>query len=425
MRVATIGSGYVGLVTGTCLADMGHSVTCVDVLDGKVEKINRGESPIFEENLENLIRKNINENLIATTDLEEAVSNSDVSFICVGTPSKNNGEIDLTYIKDVCKELGGLLRDLDYHLVVVKSSVVPGTTDSVILPLLEKNSGKKAGEFGVCVNPEFLREGKAVNDFMNPDRIVIGEYDKRSGDMLEELYKKFSCPMLRTDLKTAEMIKYASNNFLSMKVSFINEIGNICKRLGIDSYKVAEGMSLDHRISPNFLNSGIGWGGSCFPKDSRSLIQLARNIGYKPILLGSSLGVNESQPLIFLNIARSKIGSFRDKRTAVMGLAFKADTDDMRDSQATPIVNKLIEEGAIVKAYDPRAMNNAREIFGDKIEYASSPTKALEGVGIALILTDWKEFENLNFEVMENKIVIDGRNIVKNREGIDYEGICW
>lgn len=424
MKVATIGTGYVGLVTGACLADMGNEVICVDILPEKVDLINQGKSPIYEEGLQGILKRSAGKNLKATTDLNTAIENSEISFICVGTPSDGDGRIDLQYIKSAAESLGKVLASVDNHTVVVKSTVVPGTTENVVLPILEKNSGKKAGEFGVCMNPEFLREGVAVEDFMKPDRVVIGQYDENSGKKLAELYKGFHCPILRTDLKTAEMIKYASNSFLATKVSFINEIGNICKRLGIDTYTVAEGMSLDHRISPNFLKAGLGWGGSCFPKDIKGLISHAKELGYEPKLLQSALKVNRKQPEILLEMARKKAGSFEGKRVAVLGLAFKAETDDTRESQSFPVIKQLLDEKAKVIAYDPKAEENTKAEFPD-IKYAPSAEEALRDADIALILTDWEEFQNLNYSGMKNKIVIDGRNIVKNRDGIDYTGLFW
>jgi len=424
MKVATIGAGYVGLVTGACLADMGNEVTCVDILQEKVEMINQGKTPIYEEGLQEILERSIGKNLKATTDLNTAIENSEISFICVGTPSDSEGRIDLQYVKSAAESLGKALASVDNHTVVVKSTVVPGTTENVVLPLLEKNSGKKAGEFGVCMNPEFLREGVAVEDFMKPDRVVIGQHDENSGNRLAELYKSFYCPILRTDLKTAEMIKYASNSFLATKVSFINEIGNICKKLGIDTYTVAEGMSLDHRISPSFLKAGLGWGGSCFPKDIKGLISHARELDYEPELLQSALKVNRKQPELLLEMAREKIGSFEGKRVAVLGLAFKAETDDTRESQSFPVIRALLDEKAEVIAYDPKAEENTKTEFPD-IEYAPSAEDALKEADIALILTDWEEFQNLNYSGMKNKIVMDGRNIVKNRNGIDYDGLCW
>lgn len=427
MDISIIGTGYVGLVTGVGLAEKGNRVICMDVTKEKVDIINSGKSPIYEKGLNELLEKNIGKNLVATTDLRNAVLNSDVTFICVGTPSKGDGSLDLSSVKNASKDIGKILSEKDsYHVVVVKSTVLPGTTEETVIPILEENSGKKSIlEFGIAVNPEFLREGIAVKDFLNPDRIIIGSLDERSGKIIEGLYSNFKCPILRTDIKTAEMIKYAANSFLATKISFINEIGNICKKLDINVYEVARGISLDHRISPYFLNAGLGWGGSCFPKDLKALIYEAKKLGYGSFLLNAVFKVNEEQPQRLLDMARKKIGSFKGKKIAVLGMAFKGGTDDTRDSPAFSVIEGLLKEGANVTAYDPKAEDNGEKFFGDRIEYADSAENSLKDSDLALIVTDWKEFEELDFREMKNRIVIDARNIVKNREGIDYEGLCW
>lgn len=422
-----IGTGYVGLVTAAGFAEKGHRVFCVDIVKEKVDLINAGKSPIYEEGLEPIIKKNIGKNLFATTDLRKAVLDSEITFICVGTPSRKDGSLDTSYVEKACEEVGGVLRDKrGYHIVVVKSTVLPGTVDEKVIPLIEKFSGKKAGrDFGVANNPEFLREGVAVEDFMKPDRIVIGAIDERSSKIVESLYAEFNRPIYKTDLKTAEMIKYASNAFLATKISFINEIGNICKEKKIDTYKVAEGMALDHRISSYFLRAGLGWGGSCFPKDVKALIAEAKNVGYEPKLLESVVEVNKKQPERLVSLAKHKIGGLQGKKVAVLGLAFKGETDDVRDSQAFPVIEKLLLEGAKVVAYDPKAEENAKAVLGDKVTYCDSVESALRDADLALILTEWKQFAEIDFSGMKNKVVIDARNILKKREGIDYEGLCW
>ena len=424
-NISVIGAGYVGLITGAGLAEEGHNVVCVDIVKETVDTINSGRSHIYEKGLNRLLGKNMGKRLKATTDFKNAVQDSDISFICVGTPSGNDGSIDLKYIEDVSRNIGEILSKSEkkYHVVVIKSTVVPGTTEEFIIPLLE-SSGKKAGrDFGVVMNPEFLREGIAIEDFFNPDRIVIGSIDTKSGDLVEELYSRLECPVLRTDLKTAEMIKYASNSFLATKLSFINEIGNICKELDIDVDCIAKGIGMDHRISPHFLKAGPGFGGSCLPKDVRALIYRAREAGYNPELLNTVLDINREQPMRLLNIAREKIKGFDKKRVAVLGLAFKPDTDDMRDSPSIPIINELLKENAVVIAYDPKAEKNSRKIFDQGILYSDSAKDALKDADIAIIVTDWAEFSDLDFSGMKQKIVIDGRNIVKDREGIVYEGL--
>lgn len=427
MDISIIGTGYVGLVTGVGLAEKGNRVICMDVIKEKVDIINSGKSPIYEKGLNELLEKNIGKNLVATTDLRNAVLNSDVTFICVGTPSKRDGSLDLSSVKNASKGIGKILSEKDsYHVVVVKSTVLPGTTEETVIPILEENSGKKfISDFGIAANPEFLREGIAVKDFLNPDRIIIGSLDKRSRRIIEQIYSNFKCPILKTDIKTAEMIKYAANSFLATKISFINEIGNMCKKLNINVYEVARGISLDHRVSPYFLNAGLGWGGSCFPKDLKALIYEAKKLGYEPFLLNAVFKVNEEQPQRLLDMAKRKIGSFKGKKIAVLGMAFKGGTDDVRDSPAFPVIEGLLREGANVTVYDPNAEDNAKEFFGDRIEYADSAENSLKDSDLALIVTDWKEFEELDFREMKNRIVIDARNIVKNRRGIDYEGLCW
>jgi UDPglucose 6-dehydrogenase len=425
MKISVIGTGYVGLVTAACFAEIGHEVICFDVVKEKVDMINSGISPIFEDGLDSILKKHIGRNLSAQTDLRKAVISTDLSFICVGTPSKKNGSIDLRYIKEVSAQIGFVLRDKNYHLVVVKSTVIPETTEKIIVPILEKSSKAKAGEnFGICVNPEFLREGKAIFDFLNPDRIVIGEFNSESGDLLYSIYKDFKCPILRTNLKTAEMIKYASNAFLATKISTINEIGNICKKMGIDVYDVADGMGFDSRISRQFLSAGPGFGGSCFPKDISALIAKSKEIGYRPILLESVLNVNKCQPLKAVELARRKLGTLKNRKIGILGLAFKKNTDDVRESPAIPVIRKLLGRKSEVYVYDPKAMENARKIFKDSIKYEASPERIIKKCECIIIITEWDEFRGLDYS---GKRVIDTRYIIekKKRGQIDYEGICW
>jgi UDPglucose 6-dehydrogenase len=427
MNVSVVGTGYVGLITAACFAEKGHKVVCIDVAREKVDLINSGKSPIYERGLEEIIQRNIGKNLVASTDLRKAVLDSDITFICVGTPSNEDGSLDIKFVEGASESIGKALKEKrGYHVVVVKSTVVPGTIDEKVAPILEKHSGKKEGkDFGIASNPEFLREGIAVEDFMKPDRIIIGSTDEQSEKVLDELYSEFNKPIYKSDIRTAEMIKYASNAFLATKISFINEIGNICKEKGIDTYKVAKGMALDHRISPHFLKAGLGWGGSCFPKDIKALIADSRHIGYEPKLLSSVLEVNKKQPDRLVKLAKKKAGGLKNKRVAVLGLAFKGDTDDVRDSQAFPVIEKLLSEGAIVVAYDPQAEENAKKILKDRISYCASAKGALSGAHIALILTDWPEFHEIDFSVMKENKVIDARRIVRRKDNVDYEGLCW
>ena len=427
MKVSVIGSGYVGLITGMGFVKLGNEVTFVDVDDNKIKMINNAQAPIYEEGLEELMRE-FRGKYHATKNYREAILNSDVTFIAVGTPSQDDGSIDLKYVEAASKSIGKALREKRaYHVVVVKSTVLPGTTEEIVKPILEEYSGKKAFEdFGLAMNPEFLREGVALKDFLNPDRIIIGVQDERTRQVLDELYAPIDSPKLFTDIKTAEMIKYASNAFLATKISFANEIGNICKKLGIDSWKVFEGVGLDHRISPHFFKTGIGWGGSCFPKDTRALIRKAEEVGEEPLILKAVVEVNERQPLKMIELLKKHVPELKGKRVGVLGLAFKPNTDDVRETRAYVVVKKLLEEGAKVIAYDPQAMENFKHYYanvGEKIEYAKSGKDVLGSTDVILIVTEWPEFEELNYS---GKIVIDGRRVkAAERTARIYEGVCW
>jgi len=428
MKISIVGTGYVGLVTGACFAELGHSVVCMDVNEERVKKINAGIPPIYEENLEDMLERSINVGRIrATVDVREAVMDSEVSFISVGTPSGLLDYIDLKYIDEVSKGIGEIMKEKkDYHLVVVKSTVVPGTTEHSVLPLLEKHSGKKAGDdFGLAMNPEFLREGKAIEDFMKPDRIVIGGIDERSTVVLEELYKAFDCPIMKTNPRTAEMIKYSTNSFLVTKISFINEIGNICKQLGINVYEVAKGLGMDSRVSPKFLNAGLGFGGSCFPKDVKALVGKAKEVYYRPIILNAALELNETQPLRMVELLERKMNSLKNLDVVVLGLAFKPGTDDMREAPAIKIIQNLLKRGARVHAADPEAVGEANKIFGvhEDLHLYRSAKEAVKHGKYVLIVTEWDEFRREN--LYRGKVVIDGRRIEEARAAKEYEGVCW
>ncbi len=421
MEISIIGTGYVGLVSGACFAKFGNNVICVDIDKKKIEKINNSISPIYEDGLEDLLLK-YKENIKATDDYNYAINNTEITFICVGTPSESDGGIDLSYVKEVAIKIAEILKEKnDWHLVVVKSTVLPGTTRDIVLPLLEKHSGKKVGkDFGLAMNPEFLREGIAVNDFLRPDRIVIGTYSDKSKEILRELYKEFSCPLFETSLSAAEMIKYASNCFLATKISFMNEIGNFCKKLDIDSYEVADGMGLDNRIGRAFLDSGIGWGGSCFPKDLHALLAWTKKEKEEAKIIESVIEVNDLQPLMLIELLKKHIPNLKGKTIGLLGLAFKPNTDDIRDSRAIPIVEELLKKEAYVKAYDPKAAENFKKIY-PQIEYCSSAKEILNSDAI-LITTKWDEFKKLNYN---GKIVIDGRRLKEAKSAKIYEGVCW
>ncbi len=427
MRISVIGTGYVGSVSAACFAELGHQVICVDIDESKIDMINAGIPPIYEDGLSELLKKHAGKRLSATSDYELAVKHSDVSFICVGTPSDANGNIDLSIVRAAGTSIGeSLANKKDYHVIVVKSTVVPETTEKVVLHLIEKHSGKHIGDFGIAMNPEFLREGKAVYDFMHPDKIVVGSIDKRSGDIVASLYKDIKCEVIRTNLCTAEMIKYANNAFLATKISFANEIGNICKELGIDTYEVMSAVGRDFRIGQHFLNSGAGFGGSCFPKDVKALIGKASEIGYDSLLLKSVIEVNERQPLRMVQILKNRLSNIKGKKITVLGLAFKNDTDDIRESRSIPVIRELLDSGARVSAYDPMANENMRMLFND-IEYHISALEALRGADACLIMTEWDEFRSLDkeFDGMKNKLIIDGRHMLITRKDIEYVGLCW
>lgn len=424
MRISVIGTGYVGLVSGVGFAAKGHDVICVDIDKKKVETINKGRSPIYEEGLEELLEKLVKSGKIkATTDTVNAIHDTDITFICVGTPSREDGSSDLTYVKHASDDIAQALRNKDdYHVVCVKSTVVPGTTDGPVLKALEK-SGKKVGrDIGLAMNPEFLREGIALKDFMEPDRIVIGCWDAKSREMIVPVYKDFQAPKVVTDLRTAEMIKYVSNALLATKISFANEISRLCEYAGIDVYKVMDGVGLDHRINRQFLNAGCGFGGSCFPKDVKGLLKFAEDGGLHGKMMKAVLQVNEEQPVHVIDLLENVIGSLEGKKITILGLAFKGGTDDIRETRALPMVNELVKRGAQVIAYDPEAMKNFSFIV-EHIDYADSMNEALKGADACIIQNDWPEFKSITSEdlgVMNKKVVMDGRRLLdKDKLGDD------
>ncbi len=421
MRISILGCGYVGAVTGACFAELGHDVFFVDVDPAKVEAIGSGVSPIFEPGLNELLAKN-HTRISATTDTHQAIQETEITFVCVGTPSNSDGSIDLTYIRSACRDIGNVLKQKDEkHIIIIKSTVLSGTTERIVRQILEEVSEKKAHvDFGLASNPEFLREGSALSDFFSPDRIVIGVADDYAHRALDKLYSSFDCPKLCTAIPVAEMIKYVSNAFLATKISFANEVGNICKKMEIDTAEVFAGVGMDHRINPAFFQSGIGFGGSCFPKDVHALIAKAEELGVNPRILKEVSRVNDEQPLRLLDLLEKHVPDLENKKIGLLGLAFKPNTDDVRDSRAAPLVEELLRRGATVLAYDPMAMGNFKRLY-PQIEYASSADSVLEADAI-LIATEWKDFENLNYK---NKVVIDGRRIEKAQEGSTYEGVCW
>ena len=421
MKISIIGTGYVGAVTGTCLAELGHQIVFVGRDTKKLDLINSGKSPIYEPGLDQLLEKNL-PRITTTIDVPDAIRKTELTFVCVGTPSNDDGSINLDQIRDVSQTIGkSLASDDKYHTIIVKSTVLPGTSETLVIPILEKESGKKAFvDFGVASNPEFLKEGTAIEDFFHTDRVVIGVNDLKTKEVLEKLYQPLNAPILTTTIRTSEMIKYTSNSFLATKISFANEMGNLCKKMGIDSYDVFRGVGLDARINPHFFRSGIGFGGSCFPKDVRALIAHARTLGIEPQILTAVIGTNEDQPARMVDLLKRHM-DIDGKTIGVLGLAFKPDSDDIRESRAVPIIQALLKERAKIIAFDPVATDNFRHLFPD-ISYAKTAKDVLDADAV-LIVTEWKEFEDLDYR---GKIIIDGRRIDKAcREAAIYEGVCW
>lgn len=423
-KISVIGTGYVGLCTAVGFSSKGYSVFASDMDADKIGKINQGIAPFYEPSLQEKLTDSIQKGKLkcSVNQTEKVVLESDLTFVSVGTPSREDGSIDLKYIESSAHDIGKALAEKDaYHVVVVKSTVVPGTTQNIVKPILEQESKKRCGlDFGLCMNPEFLRQGSAFQDTVNAERVVIGAFDKRSGDVLDILYKTFYIerlpPIIRTTLSTAELIKYASNSMLATKISFINTIANICEKIpGADVKVVATAMGLDKRIGPLFLDAGLGYGGSCFPKDVKALIACSKALGYNPELLDSVETVNHLQPLKAVQLCRELLGSLKGKRIAILGLAFKPDTDDMREARVIPIINQLLNDGATVVAYDPVSSSVAKTIFKDDVHYANTAESCLKNADCCILVTEWAEFKKLTpkdyIKNMKQPILIDGRRI--------------
>ncbi|KKF39988.1 UDP-glucose 6-dehydrogenase [Halorubrum saccharovorum] len=441
MQVTVVGSGYVGTTLAACLADAGHDVTAIDIDPDVVAAINDGHAAIHEPGLDDLLAEHAGDRLHATTEYE-SVPDADVTFLAIGTPSNEDGSIDLGALTAAAEMTGEALVESregdgsstadpdDRHLVVVKSTITPPGVGEVREALFG-GAGDAADNVELATNPEFLREGTAVDDFQHPDKLVFGTESEWATERLEALYEPLvaatdgDVPVIRTDPETAVMIKYANNAFLASKISLANDLGNICKRFGIDAYEVMDAVGLDDRIGAKFLRSGVGWGGSCFPKDVDAIRAAAREAGYEPALLDAAVAVNDGQPermLELLDVHADVAG----ERVAVLGLAFKPGTDDVRNSRAIPVIEGLQARGAEVVGYDPVATENTRERFPD-IEYADSAAAALDGASAALVVTDWDEFAALDdaFDAMGAPVVIDGRRVIERREGLTYEGLTW
>jgi UDPglucose 6-dehydrogenase len=422
-RISIIGAGYVGLSTAVGFASKGYKILIIEQDKQKVALINKGILPFYETGLEELLQEVVKKgSLRCVLNCEETILNTDVTFIAVGTPGLPDGSIDLQYIEKSACEIGESLRKKNkYHLIVIKSTVVPTTTNNVIKPAIEKHSGKQCGAgFGLCVNPEFLVEGAALHDTLNPDRIVIGEYDKKSGAILESLYNDFYGvnipPIIKTNPQNAELIKYANNAFLAMKISFINQIANLCQRIpNADVEVIAGAIGLDKRIGPLFLRAGLGWGGSCFPKDLKALLKSSKSLGASLPLTEATLFINEAQPLKAVQLAEGLLGGLRNKKIAILGLAFKPETDDMRNAVSIRIVEELMRRDAKIVAYDPAAKDTATKVFRNKLECCKSALECINGADCAIAVTEWPEFSKLEPEDfisrMRNPSLIDGRRI--------------
>jgi UDPglucose 6-dehydrogenase len=432
MNICVIGAGYVGLATSVLFAKQGHRVICADSDGNKVIKTRLGEISFYEPSLEKAIRILLKRGLLSVdTDVARSVKYSRIIFICVNTPSLDNGAIDLKPLENACRDIGRVLKTChDFKVIVVKSTVVPSTTDKIIIPILERRSGKKVAEdFGVCVNPEFLREGNALRDTLDPARVVIGSMDRRSKGLLTDIYKELPVAKICVSLRAAEMIKYASNSFIALKISFANEVADVCGRFGIEVTELIDAVGLDPRIGPSLLRPSLGFGGSCLEKDIRALIASSKMAGYSPVLMLATLAVNDNQPFEGVRDLERVLGTLKGKRISVLGLAFKGGVDDVRGTRALPLIRELKRRGAQVIAYDPKAMRNFARIM-PRIEYANSASASLRGADACIIQADWPEFRKLGkkeFSRMKSAVVYDGvRLLVPNtveKQGGIYLGI--
>jgi UDPglucose 6-dehydrogenase len=410
MNIAIVGTGYVGLVSGTCFAELGNTVICVDNNAKKIEDLNKGIIPIYEPGLEELVAKNRKKKrLFFTTDMKQAVQKSKVIFIAVGTPPKLDGDADLKYIEQVSRDVA---RYMNNYKVVVEKSTVPVETNKWVKYIMRLNNHKI--DFDVASNPEFLKEGSAIEDFMHPDRIVLGVESEKARKLLVKLYEPLKAPIVVTNIQSAEIIKHASNSFLATKISFINAVANICEQVGADIEKVAEGMGLDKRIGKSFLKAGIGYGGSCFPKDVQAFIRIAQNLGCKFDILKEVENVNENQRKVVFKKIQQALWILNEKKIGVLGIAFKPNTDDLRSAPAIDIIKMLQAEGARVKAYDPKAMEHAKDLLPD-VDFCKNAYDAVKDCDALVIVTEWPEFKDLSLtkikKLLKHPIVIDARNM--------------
>jgi len=427
-KISVIGTGYVGLVTGTGLADFGNRVVCVDVDKAKIDMLKNGQIPIYEPGLNELVEKNVREGRLSfTTDIDTAIRESEVVFIGVGTPSKENGEADLSYVEAAAESIA---KNLDGYKVIVTKSTVPVGANRWIKQLISERSGKDT--FDVVSNPEFLREGRAVHDVFHPDRVVIGYESEKAKAIIQDIYKALyliETPFLFCNLETAELIKYSSNAFLATKITFINQIANLCEAVGADVHKVAKGMGMDGRISPKFLHPGPGYGGSCFPKDTKALVDIGNKYDVDMSLVKEVVSSNEKQKKRMVEkLERLVGGDLRGKTIGILGLAFKAETDDMRESPSIAVISELLKRRAKVAVHDPQAMENAKTIFGDSIEYADSEYKAINNCDAIMILAEWNQYRSLDLEMakklMKGNIILDTRNLIELQRARELGFIC-
>jgi UDPglucose 6-dehydrogenase len=413
-NICVTGSGYVGLVTGACLADFGNVVRCVDIDEDKIKRLKKMEIPFYEPGLQEIVRRNSEKGrLFFSTDVNEGIENSTVVFVAVGTPMSKSGEADLSYVEMVARTVGEHLND--YKIVVLKSTVPSGTCN--LVKDIIKDCCASGQEFDVVSNPEFLREGSAVEDFMQPDRIVLGASTERALKVMREIYRPLilqDTAVVETDVKTSEMIKYASNAFLATKISFINEIANLCERVNADVSTVARAMGLDERIGPRFLKAGAGFGGSCFPKDTRALVRTAENAGYDMRIVKAVIAVNDDQRYLMVDKVEKAVGDLKDKTVALLGLTFKPDTDDLREAPALDMAGEFLKRGARIKAYDPVAMDLAAEVL-DGVTYCPNVFDAVKDADVAVFVTEWNEFRDLDLvkvrNLMKSTVIVDCRNI--------------
>ncbi|WP_338470559.1 UDP-glucose/GDP-mannose dehydrogenase family protein [Niallia sp. XMNu-256] len=426
MKIAVIGTGYVGLSTGVVLSEIGHNVVCIDVDEQKIERLQNGISPIYEPGLEPLLTKNIkNGQLVFTSSHKIGLTDSEVIILAVGTPQQNDGSADLSYLIQAAKDLTPHLKN--ESIVMIKSTVPVGTNDFIKKLIAEHLPHNTS--FSMVSNPEFLRQGSAIKDTLHPDRIIIGSTVQKAAVKIEEMYKPLNAPIIHTSIESAEMIKYASNAFLATKISFINEIANLCEVIGANVEDVARGMGLDKRIGEAFLQAGIGYGGSCFPKDTKALLHSANLHGQAFSQLHETIAVNNTQPLLLVKKATQRFTNLKGKKFALLGLSFKPETDDMREAPSIKIANVLVESGSRVIAYDPIATDNAKKVLKDSIEYATSINEAIKDADALFLVTEWNEFKQLDLstvtELMKQPIIFDGRNCFKEDhihacESIEY-----